>query len=214
MRLILLGPPGAGKGTQAFRLAARVGAPHVATGELLRAARAAETEIGARASEYMDAGELVPDEVVLEILKLRLAEPDASDGFVLDGFPRNAAQAKALDEILEEIGQKLDAVIALDVPDAVIVERLSSRLTCIKCGRVYSPSAPPKEPGRCNADGTELVRRRDDNPAVIQHRLQVYRKETEPLIAYYEDRGLLTHVNGVGGLEEVLDRMVASLPVA
>ena len=212
MRLILLGPPGAGKGTQAFRLAARVDAPHVATGELLRSARALGTETGMRAAQFMDDGELVPDEVVLGVLQERLAQPDARSGFVLDGFPRNAAQAKALDEILEEIGHKLDAVIALEVPDSVIVDRLSNRWTCVKCGRVYSPSTPPKELGKCNADGTELIRRRDDEPEVIQHRLRVYRKETEPLIAYYEDRGLLTRVNGVGGLEEVLDRMVASVP--
>jgi adenylate kinase len=193
-------------------LAGRVGAPHVATGELLRAALEDGTDVGLRAKEFMEAGELVPDDVVLDLIKVRLGQADASAGFVFDGFPRNAAQAKMLDEILGELGQKIDAVIALEVPDETIVGRLSSRLTCLKCGRVYSPTFPPKQQGKCNADGRDLVRRRDDEPAVIQHRLSVYREQTEPLINYYEGRGLLKHVNGVGGMEEVLDRMVGALP--
>src|SRR5438128_968034 len=201
MRLILLGPPGAGKGTQAVRLAERYGVPHVATGDLLRFAVKWQTEIGLRAQSYMEAGELVPDEIVLELLRTRLSEPDAQKGFVMDGFPRNPAQADALDQILTEVGSHLDAVVSLEVDDEIIVERLSARWSCPTCGRTY------KESGECPVDHTQLFQRNDDKPEVIRHRLGVFHAQTQPLIAYYEARGLLGHIDGVGSLDEVEERI-------
>ena len=212
MRLILLGPPGAGKGTQAIRLAERFDVPHVATGDLLRFAVDWETEIGMRAKSYMDDGELVPDEIVLELLRTRLSRNDAEQGFVLDGFPRNTAQADALDQILTEIGHNLDAVVSLEVQDEVIVERISSRWSCGTCGRTFN--RPAGEGGTCPNDGMRLFQRRDDRPEVVRKRLQVFHGQTAPLISYYEKRGLLVHVDGVGTLEEVEERIVKALEAA
>jgi adenylate kinase len=205
MRLILLGPPGAGKGTQAVRLAERFAVPHVATGDLLRFAVKWQTEIGLRAQSYMEAGELVPDEIVLELLRRRLSEPDAQQGFVMDGYPRNPAQANALEEILTEVGSTLDAVVSLEVDDEIIVERLSARWSCPTCGRTY------KEPGACRVDSTPLFQRDDDKPEVIRHRLKIFHAQTQPLIAYYETRGLLVHVDGVGSLDEVEERIAKAM---
>jgi len=212
MRFILLGPPGAGKGTQAVRLAERFAVPHVATGDLLRFAVEWQTEIGKRAKSYMDDGELVPDEVVLELLRTRLSRGDASDGFVLDGFPRNPAQADALEENLKEIGHKLDAVVSLEVPDELIVKRLSSRWSCPTCGRTYN--RPSDADGTCPVEGMKLFQRRDDRPEVIRKRLSVFHEQTAPLIKYYEDRGLLAHVDGVGTLDEVEERIAKALEAA
>ena len=212
MRFILLGPPGAGKGTQAVRLAERFKVPHVATGDLLRFAVEWQTEIGLRAKQYMDDGELVPDEIVLELLRTRLSRGDASDGFVLDGFPRNVPQADALDGILSEIGHKLDAVVSLEVQDELIVQRLSSRWSCPTCQRTFN--RPADAGGTCPFDGMKLFQRTDDRPEVIRKRLNIFHAQTAPLIAYYEERGLLVHVDGVGTLDEVEERIAKALEAA
>ena len=212
MRFILLGPPGAGKGTQAVRLAERFKVPHVATGDLLRFAVEWQTEIGKRAKSFMDEGELVPDEIVLEMLRTRLSRKDADDGFVLDGFPRNPAQADALEENLKEIGHKLDSVVSLEVADDIIVQRLSSRWSCPTCGRTYT--RPVDGDGTCPVDGMKLFQRTDDRPEVIRKRLNVFHAQTAPLIAYYEKRGLLVHVDGVGTLDEVEERIAKALEAA
>jgi adenylate kinase len=212
VRVVLLGPPGAGKGTQAILLAERFGIPHVATGDLLRAAVAAGTELGRKAKSYMDAGELVPDELVLELLRRRLSEEDARAGFVMDGFPRNVPQAKALDKILDKIDSCIDCVAQIDIPDEIIILRLSSRFSCPTCGRTYNLfSNPPKVEGICDRDGTLLFQREDDRPEVIQHRLEIYHRETAPVSAYYEARGLLRHVEGIGDVEQVNDRIVEAV---
>jgi adenylate kinase len=212
MRLILLGPPGAGKGTQAVRIAERIGVPHIATGDLLRFAVAWETDIGMRAKSYMDDGELVPDEIVLELLRARLLEDDASKGFVMDGFPRTPGQADALEANLADIGQKVDEVVSLEVPDELIVQRLGSRWSCPTCGRAYN--RPADKGGVCDRDGMKLFQRPDDRPEVIRKRLQVFHAQTAPLIEYYEERGLLVHVSGVGTLEQVEERIAAAAGVS
>lgn len=209
MRLILLGPPGAGKGTQAVRLAARFGVPHVATGDLLRFAVAWETEIGLRAKEFMDAGELVPDAIVLELLRTRLSVDDALAGFVLDGFPRNPAQAEMLGVILTEIGHSLDAVVSLEVPDEIIVGRLSSRASCSTCGATYT--LVNGLPEVCANDGTTLFQRDDDTPVVIQKRLDVFHAQTAPLIAFYAQNGCLLRIDGVGEVGDVEERIAKKL---
>lgn len=212
MRIVLLGPPGAGKGTQAVRLAERYGVPHVSTGDILRFAVAWKTDIGNRAKSFMDDGELVPDELVLELLKLRLAQEDARDGFVMDGFPRTLAQAEELEKILAEIGQAIDGVLYLEVPDELIVLRLSARASCPTCGRTYNLLAsPPKQEMTCDRDGSPLFQREDDREEVIQQRLGVFKRQTYPLIKYYQERGLLRTVDGAGEKEEVLERMVAAI---
>ncbi len=212
MRIVLLGPPGAGKGTQAVRLASHFEVPHVSSGDILRFVVAWRTEIGLLAKEYMDAGELVPDEMVLELLKLRLEQPDASDGFVLDGFPRTLQQAEDLGKVLAEIGQVIDVAVFFDVPDELIVLRLSARASCPTCGRTYNLLAsPPRDDMKCDRDGAPLFQREDDRPEVIQNRLAVFRRQTFPLIRYYEDRGLLRRVVGEGSEDEVTDKIIAEI---
>jgi adenylate kinase len=212
VRIVLLGPPGAGKGTQAVRLAERFAVPHVSTGDILRYVVAWQTDIGNRAKSYMDEGELVPDDLVLELLKIRLAQEDARKGFVMDGFPRTLPQAEALDKILAEIGQIIDCVLYLEVPDELIVLRLSARASCATCGRTYNLLAsPPKEDMICDRDGSKLFQREDDRPEVIQQRLGVFKRQTYPLIKYYDERGILRTVDGAGDEEEVLERMVAAI---
>ena len=211
MRIILLGPPGAGKGTQAASLAERFGIPHVATGDLLRAAVASETELGNKAKTYMDAGELVPDSLVIQMLRERLEEPDAKVGFLLDGFPRNLAQAEALDAMLEEIGRSLDAVVALDVPDQTIVQRISTRRQCPVCGRIYGPAAPSIVDRVCDEDGSDLVLRDDDKEEVVTNRLRVFHDQTKPVIDYYAGRRKLRRVYGVGPMADVAMRLAAAL---
>jgi adenylate kinase len=209
VRLLLIGPNGAGKGTQGVRLAERYRVPHVATGDLLRFAVKWETEIGFRAKQFMEAGELVPDEVVLELLRTRLSQDDASRGFVLDGFPRNEAQATALNDILAEIGQKIDAVVSLEVPDEILVERLSSRASCPTCGRTYMLTQG--EPKLCVTDRTALFQRNDDKPDVVRHRLEIFKQQTRPLIEFYESQGCLVHVDGIGEVREVEERIAKEL---
>jgi adenylate kinase len=212
MRIVLLGAPGAGKGTQAVRLAAHYDVPHVSSGDILRYVVAWKFEIGLQAKEYMEAGELVPDELVLELLRLRLEQPDAQKGFVLDGFPRTLPQATALDDILTKIAQHLDVAVYFDVPDELIILRLSARASCPTCGRTYNLLAsPPKNDMACDRDGTPLFQREDDRPEVIANRLQVFHRQTRPLVKYYEDQGILVTIDGAGSEEEVLDRIVEEI---
>lgn len=209
MRLIMVGPQGAGKGTQGGLLAERYAIPHVATGDLLRAEVREGTAVGVKAREFMERGDLVPDDLVLEMLERRLAKPDATEGFVLDGFPRNAAQAEALDRVLARGGHGLHGVVSLEVPDDVLVERLSARRTCPTCGRPYTQVGG--RPVRCDDDGTELVHRADDTPEAIRRRLAIFHEHTMPLIAFYEERDLVIHVDGVGSVDEVETRIVKEL---
>jgi adenylate kinase len=205
MNLILLGPPGAGKGTQAKELAARHGLVQLSTGEMLRASVEAGTEIGLRAKAIMDAGNLVPDEVVIKIISDRLDQPDSRNGVILDGFPRTLQQAAALDKLLKEKKKKLDAVIELRVDDGKLVERIVGRFTCTKCGEGYHDRFKrPKVRGVCDVcGGTEFSRRPDDNAETVNRRLMVYYRETAPLTGYYFCKGNLRTVDGMGAIEEV-----------
>jgi adenylate kinase len=201
LNVVLLGAPGAGKGTQAERIVAEFGLPHVSTGEILRAAVAAGTPLGAEAQHYMQAGKLVPDEVVIGIIRERLAEPDAARGFLLDGFPRTLEQAAALDEMLAAAGRRLTHVIVLDVPRDELIERLSGRRMCRTCGKGYHVKFdPPKQEGVCDACGGELYQRADDNEETVRNRLVVYADQTEPLIDYYQRQGLVHALYGGGRL--------------
>jgi len=208
MRLVFLGPPGAGKGTQAARLAEDRGVPHVSTGDVLRAAAASRTELGERVRGYMEAGELVPDAVMNDVVAERLNRPECADGFLLDGFPRTRPQAEALDDILGKAGQQLDAVLYVEVPDEELIRRLSGRRTCPRCGAIYHVDALPEgQDAKCGSCGVELVQRADDSPQTVANRLKVYQETTAPLVAYYGDRGLLQRVDGVGTPEEVCRRV-------
>lgn len=202
-RIVFLGPPGAGKGTQATLLAHALGIPHLSTGDLLRGAVAARTPLGLEAEGYMHAGQLVPDRLVLGILTERLARPDARSGFVLDGFPRNRAQAETLEQL-----RPVDVVVSFEVPAAELVRRLSERRTCPQCQTVYHlTSHPPKVPGRCDRDGAELVQRPDDRPEAISTRLAVYAEQTAPLLEFYRTRGLLRSIEADGTPSEVAARV-------
>jgi adenylate kinase len=212
MRAILLGPPGAGKGTQAKMLTERYGVPQVSTGDILRAAVAAGTPLGKEAKAYMDRGALVPDEVVIGIVRDRLAEPDCRKGYLLDGFPRTVAQAEALTRMLEQLGAPLPRVVSLEVGEEELVKRLSGRRTCEACGEPFHVEFhPPRGEGTCDKCGGRLIQREDDTEETIRRRLHVYRKQTEPLIVYYQNRGLLKTVNGLGEAGEVLARVSRAL---
>ena len=205
MRLVLLGPPGAGKGTQAERIATRYGVPHLSTGDMLREAVAADTEVGRRAKAIMDAGRLVPDDVMNRLVAERIAQPDAARGFVLDGFPRTLAQAKALDRLLEERDQRLDAVLEIAADDDALVERISGRFACARCGAGYHDRyRRPQVEGVCDACGSrEFVRREDDKPETVRARLNAYHAQTAPLLPFYEDQGLLVAVDGMAEIDDV-----------
>ncbi|MGP3668171.1 MAG: adenylate kinase [Candidatus Bathyarchaeota archaeon] len=203
MNVIIFGPPGAGKGTQAEKIVKKFNVVHIATGDILREAVARQTELGRKAKEYMVKGELVPDEVVIGIINEKLAEIGGKN-FLLDGFPRTLIQAKALDKFLKEINSKIDVVLNLEVDEGEIIRRLSNRRVCKTCGAIYHLTFnPPKFPGRCDKCGGELYQRDDDKEESIRNRLEVYRKQTKPLIDYYETKGLLKNVDGNKEIEEV-----------
>jgi adenylate kinase len=209
MKLILLGAPGAGKGTQAKMLAKKYDIPHISTGDIFRANIKNETELGKEAKGYMDQGLLVPDELVVALVADRLQEDDAQEGFILDGFPRTIPQAEHLDKTLDEMGTKIDYVIDVDCPDANIVKRLSGRRACIKCGATYhTEHLKPKVEGICDVCGSELVLRDDDKPETVIKRLQVYHEQTQPLIEYYKDKNVLVSVDGKLPIEDTFEIIV------
>ncbi len=204
MNLILLGPPGAGKGTQAKRIVEKYGIPQISTGDMFREAVAKGTELGKKAKEYMDRGELVPDEIVIGIVRERLSQPDCEKGFILDGFPRTIAQAEALDEMLDDMGRKIDAVINIVVPDEEIMKRIVYRRVCKECGAVYNLIySPPKQDGVCDKCGGELYQRDDDKEETVRERLRVYKEQTEPLINYYSQKEVIHDIDGTKDIEEV-----------
>jgi adenylate kinase len=213
LNLILLGPPGAGKGTQAQRLVEDFRLPYVATGEMLRAAVRAETPLGKEAKKFMNNGDLVPDEIIIGVAVERLQQDDCKDGFILDGFPRTIDQAKALDAELQRVGRKLTAALLIDVPDEEVVRRISGRRQCIKNEQhIYHVDFdPPKHPDVCDQDGARLIQRDDDKPDTVKHRLEVYHEQTEPVIGYYEDQGLLRRFDGTRSPAEVHDHIRATL---
>lgn len=214
MRIVLLGAPGSGKGTQAKRLQTDYGSPQVSTGDLLRAAVVDRTELGLRAKAVMDAGELVSNEIVLGMIKQRLSADDATVGFILDGFPRNRAQAEDLEAVLEELGQELDAAVLMDVSFDVLLKRLTGRRTCSKTGQLLNIYFSPQEKlDACVAAGGELLQRDDDNEDTIRNRLQVYERATAPLIDYYRERDLLRVVQAEGSVDEVYARLTDTLAV-
>jgi adenylate kinase len=211
MRLIIFGPQGAGKGTQAQRISDKYNVPAIATGDIFRWAISEGSPLGERAKEYVEAGRLVPDDVTIGVMRERLAADDVKDGFLLDGFPRNLEQAKALEAILAEQGVSLDAAIAIEVPEEVSVRRLLGRRVCSRCGRNYHVDAPPKEDWKCDAcDGT-VVARNDDNDDAIKERLRLYHEQTEPLREHYERQGVLRVIDGTGLPDEVFERIAAVL---
>jgi adenylate kinase len=203
MRLVLLGAPGAGKGTQATRIAKELNIPHISTGDIFRYNIKNETPLGKIAKEYIDSGGLVPDEVTVEIVKDRLLEDDCKNGFILDGFPRTIPQAESLDKVLKDMSIKLDYAINVDVADDVIVQRLSGRRVCSSCGKIYHMvSEPPKQEGVCDVCNSSLVQRDDDKEETVKNRLLTYHQQTEPLIDYYDGQGILATVTGGGSIEE------------
>jgi adenylate kinase len=215
MKLILLGPPGAGKGTQAKMLTERFDIPQISTGDILRAAVKDRTPMGVKAKSFMDAGGLVPDEVVIGIVRERLQNQDCAAGFILDGFPRTVAQADALKETLHSLGKDLDAVISLEVDTESLVERLTGRRTCRECGQGYHIKFdPPREAGRCDACGGELFQRDDDSEETIRKRLEVYHAQTSPLVAYYRNEDLLLPVDGMQEIGTVQEKILTHLQAA
>ena len=212
LNLVLLGPPGSGKGTQGERLQEDFRLPYWATGDILRAAVRNGTELGAAAKEYMDRGDLVPDEVMVGLIAERVSSEEASDGFILDGFPRTIGQGEALDARLTELYRLLTAVILIEVPDEEVVRRLSGRRVCVKEGHIFHMEFdPPKNEGVCDMDGSRLEIRDDDKPDVIRRRLGTYHEKTEPLVGYYEERSVLRRVDGLPAPDEVSDRIRAML---
>jgi len=204
MNIILLGPPGGGKGTQARFITEKFGIPQISTGDMLRDAVTNKTDLGLKAKEYMDAGKLVPDDLVIKIVEERLKRDDCKDGFILDGFPRTLLQAEALDKILTRMSKKIDYVINIDVPAEDIVKRLTSRRICKKCGNIYNLlSNPPKIDGKCDICGGELYQREDDKEETVRRRLQVYKEDTEPLIMYYKSKGVLKTIDGRKDIDDV-----------
>jgi adenylate kinase len=212
LNLVLLGPPGAGKGTQAERLVQDFDMPYYSTGIILREAMANGTELGKKAKEYVDAGELVPDELMNDVIAARLESGEADEGFLLDGFPRTIGQAEMLDETLSRLGRPLTGALLIEAPDEEVVRRLSGRRTCAKGAHVYHTEFdPPKHEGVCDQDGSRLIQRDDDKPETVRKRLAVYHEQTEPLIDWYEEKGLLRRFDGTRSPDEVHDRIRATL---
>jgi len=212
MRLILVGPPGAGKGTQAVHLAAHFKIPHISTGDIFRANLKNGTELGKQAQSYMDRGELVPDSVTNEMVRDRLGNSDVANGFLLDGFPRNTNQAKVLDGILTDRNMPLDAVIELSIEKAEIIKRLSGRRTCRNCSATFHIDfEKPKQPGICDKCNGALYQREDDKEEVIARRLEIYAEQTEPIIAYYQKSGIIKKVSAVGEVSQITQKVIASL---
>lgn len=212
MRLVLVGPPGAGKGTQAEFIAAHLSVPNISTGDIFRANVSQGTPLGVEAKRYMDAGQLVPDEVTINMVRDRLAEPDAADGFLLDGFPRTTVQATALDKILADLGAGLDLVLELVADDDEVIRRLSGRRTCRNCGKIWHVEFdPPKQDGTCDRCGGELFQRGDDKAETIAERLRVYARDTAPLVDYYGAQNKLVGIDATGPVEDVTVRAIDAL---
>ena len=212
LNLTLIGPPGAGKGTQAERLVQDFGLPYYATGDILRDAVKQDTELGKKAKQFMNNGDLVPDDLITEVILDRVDSEEAADGFVLDGFPRTVAQAEALEKGLADRGRELTAALLIDVPDDEVIKRLSGRRICTKNQHVYHVDFnPPKNEGVCDMDGSKLIQRDDDKPETVKKRLEVYHEQTEPLIKWYEDKGLLRRFDGTRSPDEVNDHIRATL---
>lgn len=212
MKIIMLGAPGAGKGTQAKMIAEKYSIPHVSTGDIFRANIKNGTELGKEAKKYMDQGLLVPDELTVKILLDRVSQPDCKNGYVLDGFPRTIPQAEVLDKALAELGESIDYAIDVDVPDENIVKRMSGRRACVSCGATYHVvHVPPKKEGICDRCGSELILRDDDKPETVKNRLDVYHKQTQPLIDFYTKKGVLKTVDGTVDMQDVFKAIVAIL---
>ncbi len=212
MKIIMLGAPGAGKGTQAKQIADKYSIPHISTGDIFRANIKNGTELGKKAKQYMDQGALVPDELTCDLVMDRIQQDDCKNGFVLDGFPRTIPQAEALDAALGKINEKMDYAIDVDVPDGNIVNRMSGRRACLNCGATYHLiSIPPKVEGICDRCGSEIVLREDDKPETVQKRLKVYHEQTQPLIDYYKNQGILKSVDGTQPMDEVFKAIVTIL---
>jgi len=202
--IVLLGPPGAGKGTQAKAICEALGIPHVSSGDIFREHLSKQTELGKLADGYIKCGQLVPDDVTIRMIGDRLKQPDCANGALLDGFPRTIPQAQALDDLLAKMDAKVNPVISLEVPAEVLVERLSGRWTCPTCGRVYHEKYhPPRQAGICDVDGTPLIQRPDDQPETVRQRIEVYRAQTEPLVDYYRQKDVLVRVDGTQSIEAV-----------
>ena len=212
MKIILLGGPGAGKGTQAKLLKEHYNVPHISTGDILRANIKNNTELGKEAKKYIDQGLLVPDELVVHLIENRIDEDDCKKGYILDGFPRTIPQAKALDKVLESINDKIDIVVNIEVSDASIVKRMSGRRSCLKCGASYHiEHNPPKTEGICDVCGNELILRDDDKPETVANRLGVYHEETKPLIEYYTNKNMLVTIDGLRPIEVVTREIISSI---
>ncbi|MBO6241394.1 MAG: adenylate kinase [Butyrivibrio sp.] len=212
MKIIMLGAPGAGKGTQAQMIADKYNIPHISTGDIFRANIKNGTELGKKAKEFMDKGQLVPDELTVQLLLDRVANEDCKNGYVLDGFPRTIPQADVLDSELTKLGDKVDFAINVDVPDENIVRRMSGRRACLKCGATYHiEHIKPKQEGICDKCGSELVQRDDDKPETVQNRLSVYHEQTQPLIDYYDKKNILKTVDGTKDMQEVFSNIVGIL---
>jgi adenylate kinase len=210
--IVLLGPPGAGKGTQAQILCDRLDLPHISSGDIFRENLKGQTELGRLAEGYIKRGELVPDDVTISMIRERLARPDCSRGALLDGFPRTAPQAQALDEMLADFGGRVNAVPYINVPENVLIERLTGRWTCRKSGHVFHEKFnPPAQPGVCNIDGSELYQRDDDKAETVSNRIQVYLEQTQPLIEYYRQRGVLVEIDGTESIERVTGDLLAAV---
>jgi len=212
MKIIMLGAPGAGKGTQAKMLADKYGIPHISTGDIFRANIKNGTELGTKAKEYMDKGLLVPDELTCDLVVDRIKQDDCAKGYILDGFPRTIPQAECLDNALSSMNDKIDYAVNVDVPDENIIKRMSGRRACVGCGATYHiVYNPTKEEGICDRCGKELILRDDDKPETVENRLKVYHEQTQPLIDYYNNKGVLQEVDGTKDMQEVFDAIVAVL---